>query len=106
MRIVMALAVVLVALLPVAPASASQHAANTSVSQSPCGSEGAACAEVCKPDSAPAIEHLQAPVSPPASTEVDARDKILPDPAPFIVSIASLAQAGPPVYLRYHCFLL
>src|SRR5712691_9690434 len=86
MRIVMALAVVLVALLPVAPASASQYAASTSVSQSPCGSEGAACAEVCQAGAALAVRQLQAPLSPPSSIDVDARDVVLPQPAHFVVS--------------------
>src|SRR5712692_6811364 len=104
MRIVIALTVVLMALLPMGPAAAVQHAAHVSAfseaPQSPCDSASAACAEVCQPVSALAIKHLQAAASPPAF-EVQPRDVLLPHPAQFVVSSASLARVGPPAYLRY-----
>lgn len=96
---------VLGALAPAAPALA--LAAKLAAPAS-CDQPGAACAQqpVCQPDSAPAGEHAQTPPFAGAAAEADSRERVLPLPERAVAPGASIAQAGPPAYLRFHRFLL
>src|SRR2546423_920963 len=85
MRIVMALALLLMALSPTAPAAAAQQA--TTASALP-------------------VKSLAVPFLAPVAVDLEARDIVFAAPPVVLKPTFSLARAGPPAYLRFHSLLL
>jgi hypothetical protein len=110
MRIVMALALLLMALSPMAPAAAAQQATTASAfsdaPHAPCDSTDAVCAEFCQPASPLALKYVAVPVLAPVAVDLEARDIVFAAPPVVLKPTFSLARAGPPAYLRFHSLLL